>query len=101
MANGVSGSIMTPIYDTYGGICVEFQFARRMEQFQPGSFNVLDDKRRELEATCRRVYNLSIGTPDFPPAPHVVQALCQAASKPENYKYARTECPGLVEGGVL
>ena len=76
---------------------MEFQFAKRMEQFQPGIFNVLDEKKKEIEATGRKVYNLSIGTPDFPPAPHVMQALCEAAQKPENYKYSLTECPELVE----
>ena len=76
---------------------MEFQCAKRSEQFQPGIFNVLDEKKKEIEATGRKVYNLSIGTPDFPPAPHVMQALCEAAQKPENYKYSLTECPELVE----
>ena len=44
---------------------MEFQFASRMEQFQAGIFGVLDQKRREVEASGRKVYNLSIGTPDF------------------------------------
>ena len=30
---------------------MEFQFASRMEQFQAGIFGVLDQKRREVEAT--------------------------------------------------
>lgn len=76
---------------------MEFQFAGRMEQFQPGIFNILDDKRRELEAAGRKVWNMSIGTPDFPPAPHVMQALSDAAKDPENYKYSLGECPELVE----
>ena len=75
---------------------MEFQFAGRMKQFQPGIFNILDDKRKEIEAAGRKVYNMSIGTPDFPPAPHVMQALCDAAQDPKNYKYSLTECPELV-----
>ena len=63
---------------------MDFQFAGRMEQFQPGIFNILDDKRKEIEAAGRKVYNMSIGTPDFPPAPHVMQALCDAAQDPKN-----------------
>lgn len=70
---------------------MEFHFAGRMEQFQPGIFNILDDKRKELEAAGRTVYNMSIGTPDFPPAPHVMQALSDAAKDPENYKYSLGE----------
>lgn len=75
---------------------MEFQFAGRMQQFQPGIFNILDDKRKEIEAAGRKVYNMSIGTPDFPPAPHVMQALSSAALDPKNYKYSLTECPELV-----
>ena len=75
---------------------MEFQFAGRMKQFQPGIFNILDDKRKEIEAAGRKVYNMSIGTPDFPPAPHVMQALCDAAQDPTSYKYSLTDCPELV-----
>ena len=75
---------------------MEFHFAKRMDQFQPGIFNVLDDKKKALEAQGRKVFNLSIGTPDFPPPAHVIEALREAAADPENWKYALTECPALV-----
>ena len=51
----------------------------------------------EMEASGRRVYNLSIGTPDFQPEPHVIAALTEAAQDPNNWKYALTETPALVE----
>ena len=76
---------------------MNMQFARRMEQFGAGIFNVLDEKRREREAAGKKVYNLSIGTPDFSPAPHVMEALSQAARKPEDYRYALSERPELLE----
>ena len=76
---------------------MEFQFAKRMDMFQAGIFNVLDDKRKELQAQGRKVYNLSVGTPDFQPEPHVMRALCEAAAKPENYKYALSDRPELSE----
>ena len=76
---------------------MKFQFANRMDQFQPGIFNVLDEKKKVLEAAGRKIYNLSIGTPDFPPPAHVMEALREAAADPENWKYALTECPALVE----
>lgn len=76
---------------------MEFQFAKRMDLFQPGIFNVLDNKRSALEQAGRKVYNLSIGTPDFAPAPHVMEALSQAALVPENYKYSLTERPELLD----
>lgn len=76
---------------------MKFQFADRMERFQPGIFNVLGDKRREMEARGRTVYNLSIGTPDFAPEPHVIRALVEAAQDPEQWKYAIVDRPELVE----
>ena len=76
---------------------MEFKFANRMEQFQPGIFNVLDNKKKELEQSGRKVYNLSIGTPDFLPDAHVVTALSQAAADPGSYRYSLNETAALVE----
>lgn len=76
---------------------MEFHFANRMDLFQPGIFNVLNDKKTDMEKTGRKVYNLSIGTPDFQPDHHVIEALSQAALIPENYKYALTERPELLD----
>ncbi len=76
---------------------MDFQFAKRMDMFQPGIFNVLNDKKNAMEQAGRKVYNLSIGTPDFKPEPHVMEALSQTALVPENYKYALTERPELLQ----
>ena len=76
---------------------MKLNVAQRMEEFQPGIFNVLDERRQQRLAQGLPVYNLSIGTPDFLPEPHVVQALAQAASHPTNYRYSLTELPELVE----
>ena len=75
---------------------MEIKLARRMDSFQPGIFNVLDEKKNELLREGRTVWNLSIGTPDFLPEPHVVQALVKAASDPANYRYSLAELPELV-----
>lgn len=76
---------------------MKLNVAQRMEEFQPGIFNVLDERRQQRLAQGLPVYNLSIGTPDFLPEPHVVQALAQAANQPTNYRYSLTELPELVE----
>lgn len=76
---------------------MKLNVAQRMEEFQPGIFNVLDERRQQRLAQGLPVYNLSIGTPDFLPEPHVVHALAQAASQPANYRYSLTELPELVE----
>lgn len=74
---------------------MKIKFADRMESFQPGIFNVLDDKKNARLAQGKRVYNLSIGTPDFLPEPHIVKALSEAAADPKNYRYSITEIPEL------
>lgn len=76
---------------------MDIRLAERMNSFQPGIFNVLDEKKNELLRQGRTIYNLSIGTPDFQPDPHVVQAMVQAASDPANYRYSLTELPELVQ----
>ena len=76
---------------------MKLNVAQRMEEFQPGIFNVLDERRQQRLVQGLPVYNLSIGTPDFLPEPHVVQALAQAATQPTNYRYSLTELPELVE----
>ena len=42
------------------------------------------------------MFNLSVGTPDFQPAPHVMKVLSEAC-QPENYKYALADLPELIE----
>lgn len=76
---------------------MNIKFAGRMDDFEPGIFNVLDDRKNERLAQGKPVYNLSIGTPDFLPEPHIVEALAQAASDPKNYRYSLGETPELTE----
>ena len=46
---------------------MELQFASRMKDYEEGIFQVLNEKKEELAARGQKVYNLSVGTPDFPP----------------------------------
>lgn len=70
---------------------MEFQFSERAEKIQEGIFAALDHKKAELLAAGRKVYNFSVGTPDFSPQPHIMEAMAEAARDPENYKYALTD----------
>lgn len=79
---------------------MDLKFADRMKDFEEGIFQVLDEKKKELEAQGRTVYNLSVGTPDFPPAAHIVEAVVEAAKKLENYKYALSDLPELTESVI-
>lgn len=76
---------------------MKLNFASRMESFQPGIFNVLDNKRKEMLAQGRRVYNLSVGTPDFPPDQNVLEAAVRATQDPKNFQYSLGNLPELVE----
>ena len=76
---------------------MELHFAKRMESFQPGIFNVLNDKKNELLKAGRTVYNLSVGTPDFLPDENVMRAMQEACKDPDNYKYSLGNLPELVE----
>ena len=72
---------------------MEFNFASRLDSFEEGIFATLNDKKNELVKAGRKVYNMSVGTPDFKPAQHIMDAVSEAASKPENYKYALADLP--------
>jgi LL-diaminopimelate aminotransferase len=76
---------------------MNIQFASRMDSFQPGIFNVMDEKKKELLAQGRKVYNLSVGTPDFEPGAHVVDALVEAAKDPKNFRYSLGDLPELIQ----
>lgn len=76
---------------------MKIQFSDMVNSFQPGIFAALNEKKAELLEKGMTVYNLSVGTPDFQPAPHVMKAMEEACKNPDNYKYALTEIPELLE----
>ena len=49
--------------------------AARLDHFQTGIFAELNELKNQVEAEGKRVYNLSVGTPDFEPPQHVIQAV--------------------------
>ena len=72
-----------------------------MDSFGDEVFAALNEKRLALEARGRVLYNLSIGTPDFPPSRAVRTALAEAAMAPENWKYALRDTPELLQRRVM
>ncbi len=76
---------------------MKFHFAERLDSFEAGIFAILNEKKEELLRQGREVYNLSVGTPDFKPAPHVMEAFCKACEDPENYKYSLVDMPELLD----
>lgn len=73
------------------------QLSKRMDRFGDEIFGALNERRLALEKAGRTIYNMSVGTPDFKPAPHIVQALTDAAQDPDNWKYALRDLPELLD----
>lgn len=79
---------------------MKFHYAKRLDSFQAGIFAILNEKKDELVRQGREVFNLSVGTPDFKPAPHVMEAFYKACQDPENYKYSLVDIPELLQAVV-
>lgn len=71
------------------------QGSQRLDRFGAEVFASLNNKLLALKAQGKTIYNMSVGTPDFKPYDHVVEALTQAAQDPEMWKYALRDLPEL------
>lgn len=71
------------------------QVSQRLDRFGAEVFASLNNKLLALKAQGKTIYNMSVGTPDFKPYDHVVEALTQAAQDPEMWKYALRDLPEL------
>ncbi len=71
------------------------QASQRLDRFGAEVFASLNNELLALKAQGKTIYNMSVGTPDFKPYGHVVEALTQAAQDPEMWKYALRDLPEL------
>lgn len=71
------------------------QASQRLDRFSAEVFASLNNKLLALKAQGKTIYNMSVGTPDFKPYDHVVEALTRAAQDPEMWKYALRDLPEL------
>lgn len=71
------------------------QASLRLDRFGAEVFASLNNKLLALKAQGKTIYNMSVGTPDFKPYDHVVEALARAAQDPEMWKYALRDLPEL------
>lgn len=71
------------------------QASQHLDRFGAEVFASLNNKLLALKAQGKTIYNMSVGTPDFKPYDHVVEALTQAAQDPEMWKYALRDLPEL------
>lgn len=73
------------------------EFSKRMDRFGDEIFGALNEKKLELEAEGRTLYNMSVGTPDFVTPLHIREAVATAAMDPNNWKYALRDLPELLD----
>jgi LL-diaminopimelate aminotransferase len=73
------------------------QFSRRLNSFEDEIFASLNQRKVELEQQGKTIYNLSVGTPDFPTAPHIKQALIDAAKDQDSWKYTLRDMPETLD----
>lgn len=76
---------------------MELTFSRKAETLDAGIFAILNERREELLKEGRKIYNLSVGTPDFHTPQAVMEAVSRAALDPDNYKYSLKDLPELTD----
>ena len=74
---------------------MKLKFSKRMDRFGEGIFATLLAEKNKLQEAGREVIDLSVGTPNIPPAPHIIEALTRAAADPLNYIYAINDTAAL------
>jgi LL-diaminopimelate aminotransferase len=75
--------------------CSKMEFSKRMDYFKPGIFSVLAQMKSDRLKAGGRVIDLSVGTPNIPPAQHIVDTLVQSAADRGNYIYAISDTEAL------
>lgn len=74
------------------------EIAQRMQFLHESVFTDLKKEKEAYEAaTGSRVLDFTLGSPDIPPAPAVIETLCAQAADPANYRYAVSGLPALIE----
>ena len=76
------------------------KFSKRMDHFKPGVFTVLANMKQERLALGKEVIDLSVGTPNIPPAQHIIKALTKAAQDSRNYIYSIHDTQKLKEAAA-
>ena len=72
-------------------------FSKRLDRFGDEIFAALNNRKMELEQQGMKIYNMSVGTPDFKTPEHIKKALAEAAMDDENWKYSLRDIPELLD----
>lgn len=76
------------------------RFAKRMDKFSEGVFAQLHAIKNNRVLEGKLVVDLSIGTPNIPPAKHIIEALNTSVLNTENYVYAISDTEALQDAAA-
>ena len=79
---------------------MEFHHSEKLDHFHTGIFAAMDEKKSALIKSGMKVYNLSVGTPDFKPPEHIMKAVSEAVADPLNYRYSLVDSPEMLNAVV-
>lgn len=71
------------------------QLAKKMDNFGESIFSSLAAVKNKRLAEGKPVYDFSVGTPNIPPAQHILDTIAKEAADPKNYVYAINDLPEL------
>lgn len=72
--------------------------AQRMKHFKTSVFTSLKELKEQYEKEHnQKTIDFSLGSPNITPDPQIMNVLAEAVEQPENYKYAVTALPQLIE----
>ena len=77
------------------------EFSKRMDQFKAGIFAALLEQKNQRLAEGKMVVDMSVGSPNVPPAPHIMKTIAEACLIGENYKYALSDTKELLEAAAI
>lgn len=70
--------------------------SKKMTKLTSAIFSQLNLKKQELESQGRDIIDFSIGTPDIPPSPDIINTITEESKKAENYIYAVNDTGELI-----
>jgi len=71
------------------------QLSKRMDLFGESIFSRLAAVKNQRLAEGKPVYDFSVGTPNIPPAQHILDTIAREVANPKNYVYAINDLPEL------
>lgn len=82
------------------GMCFLMQFSSLFGEMKTNILTELDNIKIKLEKEGKEVINFSIGTPDFKPDCHALNALKESVENPELFKYGLYDCKELTDSVI-